>query len=140
MQGLLPRLFFQHFTRTSTIADTADGGLAGFLIGFVSQDDPEVGYIHFVGVNPDLRGTGLGRRLYEKAFEDFRERGCSVVRAVTSPVNSGSLAFHASMGFSRVPDPSSGDDAWRDYDGPGGDRVVLRRSLDAPAQSRFGSA
>ncbi len=129
MQDLLPRLFLQHFTATSTVAETPQGDIAGFLVGFVSQDHPEVGYIHFVGVHPQCRGEGLGARLYERAFEDFRSRGCAVVKAVTSPVNTGSLAFHEAMGFTRVPDPSSGGDVWTDYDGPGGDRVVLTRSL-----------
>jgi ribosomal protein S18 acetylase RimI-like enzyme len=129
MQDLLPRLFLQHFTATSTVAETPQGDIAGFLIGFVSQDHPEVGYIHFVGVHPLRRGEGLGARLYERAFEDFRSRGCAVVKAVTSPVNTGSLAFHEAMGFTRVPDPSSGSEVWTDYDGPGGDRVVLTRSL-----------
>lgn len=129
MQDLLPRLFFQHFTGTSTVAETSQGEIAGFLIGFVSQDEPEVGYIHFVGVHPDHRGAGLGGHLYERAFDDFRSRGCTTVKAVTSPVNTGSLAFHDAMGFARVPDPASGELTWPDYDGPGGDRLVLSRSL-----------
>jgi hypothetical protein len=33
---LLPRLFFQHFTDTSLVAER-DGQMAGFLIGFLSQ-------------------------------------------------------------------------------------------------------
>lgn len=131
MQDLLPRLFFQHFTGTSTVAETSHGDIAGFLVGFVSQDDPKVGYIHFVGVHPDHRGTGLGALLYGRAFDDFRARGCNTVKAVTSPVNTGSLAFHAAMGFTRIADPSTGAETWPDYDGPGGDRVVLSRSLSA---------
>lgn len=129
MRNLLPRLFFQHFTGTSTVVETPQGEMAGFLIGFVSPDDPKVAYIHFVGVHPDHRGDGLGACLYEQAFDDFRSRGCAEVKAVTSPVNTGSLAFHAAMGFSRQSDPMSGDDVWPDYDGPGEDRVVLARSL-----------
>lgn len=129
MQDLLPRLFFQHFTGTSTVAETDDGEIVGFIIAFVSQDDPAVGYVHFVGVAPAQRGVGLGSALYARAFEDLQDRGCSVVKAVTSPMNAGSLAFHESLGFTRVPDPSTPDGVWRDYDGAGGDRVVLSRSL-----------
>lgn len=129
MQDLLPRLFFQHFTGTSTVAETSFGDIAGFLVGFVSQDDPKVGYIHFVGVHPDHRGDGLGACLYERAFDDFRSRGCTSVKAVTAPVNTSSLAFHAAMGFTRLPDPASGEETCPDYDGPGGDRVVLSRPL-----------
>ena len=129
MQDLLPRLFFQHFTGTSTVAETDDGELAGFVVAFVSQDDPAVGYAHFIGVSPSQRGTGLGSALYARAFNDLRDRGCTVVKAVTSPVNTGSLAFHEALGFKRIPDPSTHDVVWRDYDGTGADRVVLSRSL-----------
>lgn len=129
MQDLLPRLFFQHFTGTSLIAETDGGDLAGFLVAFVSQDDPEVGYIHFIGVSPSQRGSGLGSALYARAFDDLRVRGCTVAKAVTSPVNTVSLAFHEALGFSRMPDPTASDGIWRGYDGEGGDRVVLCRDL-----------
>ena len=129
MQDLLPRLFFQHFTGTSMVAESDDGEIAGFVVAFVSQDDPAGGYVPFFGVSPSQRGTGLGTALYECAFKDLRERGCTVVKAVTSPVNTGSLAFHESLGFTRIPDASTHDGVWRDYDGAGGDRVVLSRPL-----------
>ncbi len=40
LHHLLPRLWLQHFTGTSWVAETEDGALAGFLVGFVSPDDP----------------------------------------------------------------------------------------------------
>ena len=36
MAGMLPRLFFEHFTDTSFAAEH-DGRLAGFLAGFISS-------------------------------------------------------------------------------------------------------
>jgi predicted GNAT superfamily acetyltransferase len=101
MAPLLPRLFFIHFESTSFVADREDGSLAGFLIGFLSQTDPETAYVHFVGVAPDERGSGLARGLYEEFFEAARGHGRSVVRCVTSPENEDSLAFHAALGFER---------------------------------------
>ena len=98
MAGKLPRLFFEHFTDTSFAAGR-DGRLAGFLAGFISQSRPGEAYIHFVGVDPAERGGGLGRLLYEAFFRAAEARGCGLVRAVTSPVNRGSVAFHQRMGF-----------------------------------------
>ena len=43
LRHLLPRLWLQHFTGTSWVAETADGTLAGFLVGFVSADHASVG-------------------------------------------------------------------------------------------------
>ena len=45
-----------------------------------------------------------------------------MVRAVTSPVNTGSIAFHTALGFT-VTGPVT------DYDGPGRDLMVFEREL-----------
>ena len=121
MVDMLPRLFFTHFRDTSFVAER-DGELAGFLVGLMSQSDPEAAYVHFVGVNPRERGSGLGRELYERFFEVARANGRRTVSCVTSPANEGSIAFHRAMGF----EPSS---LQAGYDGPGEDRVVLTRSI-----------
>jgi ribosomal protein S18 acetylase RimI-like enzyme len=122
MAAMLPKLFFVHFRDTSFVADAPDGGLAGFLCGFRSQTFPDEAYVHFVGVSPDLRVAGLGRALYERFFEAVRPR--TVVRAVTSPANERSVAFHRAIGFEieRVDES---------YDGAGQARVLLVRRLDA---------
>ena len=62
MAPMLPKLFFLHFEGTSFVAEREDGTLAGFLVGFLSQTNPEEAYVHFVGVAPDQRGTGLSGR------------------------------------------------------------------------------
>jgi len=127
---LLPRLFFQHFGDTSTIVEDADGGLAGFLIGFRSSSQPGVAYIHFVGVRPDVRRSGLGRTLYERFFAEMRASGCRRVDAITGPVNRRSQEFHRAMGFELSGDTEiDGVLAFRDYDGPGEHRVAFSRAL-----------
>ena len=59
-------------------------------------------YIHFVGVAPDTRGKGYGRTLYLHFFDRATALGCTEVHCITSPVNTGSIAFHQRMGFSIV--------------------------------------
>jgi ribosomal protein S18 acetylase RimI-like enzyme len=121
MRDMLPKLFFLHFADTTFVAER-DGELAGFLVGFLSQSEPEDAYVHFVGVSPDERGSGLGRELYERFFAAARSHGRRRVSCVTSPANTGSIAFHRAIGF----EPSRPQP---DYDGPGEDRVVLTRTL-----------
>ncbi|HTN80234.1 MAG TPA: GNAT family N-acetyltransferase, partial [Acidimicrobiales bacterium] len=100
MTALLPRLFFEQFSPTTVIATDAESGrIVGFVCGFISQTDPDLAYIHFVGVDPECRAEGVGRTLYEWLFGRAVELGCERVKCVTSPQNSGSRAFHASMGF-----------------------------------------
>src|SRR6266536_1310119 len=73
MAPMLPKLFFVHFRDTSFVADDGDE-LAGFLCGFRSQTFADEAYVHFVGVDPGRRGSGLGRLLYERFFEAIAPR------------------------------------------------------------------
>jgi ribosomal protein S18 acetylase RimI-like enzyme len=122
MAPMLPQLFFVHFEGTSFVAEDEDGELVGFLCGFLSQASDGEAYVHFVGVSPEHRGRGIGHALYERFFSAVKEQGRSVVRCVTSPVNTPSVAFHEGLGFQV-------DRVARDYDGPGEDRVLLVKRL-----------
>jgi L-amino acid N-acyltransferase YncA len=131
LRHLLPRLWLQHFTGTSWVAETEDGVLAGFLIGFVSPDDSSVGYIHMVASSPNVRRHGLGRRLYAAFADDVRARGVRELRSITWAGNRQSIAFHKALGF-RVDDGTGtervyGVTAYPDYEGDGEDMVVFRR-------------
>ncbi|MHA6620929.1 GNAT family N-acetyltransferase [Pseudonocardia sp. DLS-67] len=128
---LLPRLFLQHFARTSLVVEDPSG-IRAFLVGFHSADVPDEAYIHFVGVDPRLRGTGTGRELYTTFFAQAAAAGRRTVRAITSPSNTGSIAFHRAMGFEVEPgDREVGGLAVHgDHDGPGQHRVCFRRRLD----------
>ena len=133
MRALLPRLWFQHFAGTSWIAEAPDGRLAGFVVAFISQDDPTTGYVHMIAADPNTRRGGIGRALYERVFDDLRARGVRQVIAITWPGNRQSVSFHRAIGF-RVDDgPGTqnlyGTPAYADYDGDGDDRVVFVRDL-----------
>ncbi len=131
MAGMLPKLFFVHFRPTSFVAEH-NGLIVGFVIGFISQTWPEEAYIHFVGVHPEFRNSGLGRALYEKFFAAVAKLGCSTVRCVTSPVNKGSISFHRRMGFF-VKDSEKivdGLPVAEGYDSKGEDRVLFSKVLD----------
>lgn len=132
IRHLLPRLFFQHFAPLSFVVDgDGDTGPIAFLIGFGSQTDPDLGYIHFVGVHPDHRREGLAGQMYEAFFQKARARGIHRVMALTAPVNRTSIAFHRSMGFTPHAGPAEADGIpfQPDYDGPGDDRVVFERPI-----------
>ncbi|MEQ1735694.1 MAG: GNAT family N-acetyltransferase [Rhodoglobus sp.] len=127
---LMPRLFLQFFTQTSWIVESESGDVGAFLIGFRSLDDPEICYIHFVGVDPEVRRTGLATVLYELFFEKMKASGCTEVRAITGSFNRRSQAFHEAMGFTAHGDREiDGVMAYPDYDGPGEPRVAFTRPL-----------
>ncbi|MEB2282908.1 GNAT family N-acetyltransferase [Lysinibacillus xylanilyticus] len=131
MSDMLPKLFFDHFTQTSFIAEK-DGKLVGFLIGFLSQTHSNEAYIHFVGVHPEYRKHHIGQQLYNKFFYAVKQNNRSIVRCVTSPVNKVSIAYHTKMGFEiengdRIVDGLSVN---TEYDGPNQDRVLFVKKLD----------
>jgi ribosomal protein S18 acetylase RimI-like enzyme len=134
ISGMLQRVWFQHFTGTSWIAEDDAGRLLGFLIGFISPDDPDVGYVKMIATNPNRRRRGLGAALYRQFFDDVAGRGVRRVMAITWPGNRPSVAFHRSVGFRLTDGPDTqnlyGSPAFPDYDGDGEDRVVFVRELD----------
>lgn len=132
VSGLLPRLFFEHFRPTS-FAIEDDGKLKGFLVGFLSQTTPVVGYVHFIGVSPTARSEGFGRMLYERFFDVASGLGCTEVRAITSPVNEGSIQFHLRMGFEIMNGGGevNGIAVSLNHAGPGQHRVLFRKALSS---------
>lgn len=130
MSDMLPRLFFKHFQNTSFIAEENDK-IIGFLIGFISQSYPTEAYIHFIGVHPEYRKSGIAKELYELFFNAANKLGCTTVHSVTSPINKGSIAFHKKMGFEveKGDNEIDGISVTTNYDGNGGNRVLFIKKL-----------
>jgi ribosomal protein S18 acetylase RimI-like enzyme len=107
------------FPSTCLLART-DEGISGYIIGFVTPAD--VGYVHLIATRDDARGAGLGRMLYDAFAHAAYRDGARTLKAITSPSNTGSIAFHRSIGFTaRIVD---------DYNGPGRAMVVFERGID----------
>lgn len=134
MSARLSHVFFSHFRPTSFVIET-DDRLVGFLLGFLSQTRPDEAYIHFIGVDPEFRGVGLGRRLYELFFAAAAANGRDWVSSITAPCNQTSIDFHRRMGF--LVDPGDGEvdgvPVRLDYAGAGGHRVVFHRRISPNA-------
>ncbi len=124
---MIPKLFLNHFYKTSFIIER-EHRLIAFLIGFLSPSIADEGYIHFCGVHPDYRGSGIGTFLYQKFFKLCRKQDRHLVRACTSPVNRGSILFHQKIGFDLAPGDSEfeGIPITNDYNKPGDPKVLFR--------------
>ncbi|MGW1963924.1 N-acetyltransferase family protein [Streptomyces sp. NPDC001935] len=108
----------QEFGATCLVA-RAEDGIRGYVFGFVTPDG--TGYAHLIATRDDTRGSGLGRRLYAAFAEAAELQGARRLKAITSVANTGSIAFHRSVGF----DVSIAED----YNGPGRPMAVFRRDL-----------
>ncbi len=126
----VPKLFLKHFSNTSFIAEK-DSQLCGFLIGFFSQTYSNEGYIHFVGVDPDIRKIGLAKILYNSFYDICQLNSRIIIRSCTSPVNKLSIDFHQKMGFSIESGNSTveGIPITKDYNRKGDHKVLFRKEL-----------
>lgn len=128
---MIMKLFFYHFQDTIFIAEK-EGRIVGFIIGFLSQASPNEAYIHFLGVNPDYRNSGMGRALCERFFDECRNHGRNVVRSCTSPINKQSIAFHQHMGYKIEPGDSQIDGlpVTSNYHRKNDPKVLFKKTLD----------
>jgi len=130
ISDMLPKLFFDHFTNTSFIAEI-NGEIVGFLIGFLSQSKHNEAYIHFVGVHPKFRKQNIGKELYYHFFKVAQQNDRHIIRCVTSPVNKTSIAYHTKMGFviQTGNKKIDGIEVTANYDGQDQDRVLFVKKL-----------
>ena len=141
IHDLLPRLWFQHFTGTSWLAETEAGRPVGFLVGFISPDDPSIAYVHMIGTDPNRRRRGLGRELYRRFFDDVGRprRACASGRS-RGPATAFRSASTTALGVRPIDGPGSqnlyGTRAFADYDAPGDDRAVFERLLSPSDEQR----
>ena len=107
-----------------------DGGvICGYLFGFFAQTGPYF-YIHLVGVRDGYKRRGIAQRLYAHVEEIARARGAEALKAITSPTNTGSLAFHVALGFEQTGEAErSGVRYAPAYFSRDRDMVVLRKPL-----------
>jgi ribosomal protein S18 acetylase RimI-like enzyme len=89
----------------SVVAEVG-GQVVGFMLGEVRSGEfgleEPTGWIEVLGVDPDIRGRAIGRRMAEAVLEHFRGQGAHIVRTL---VDEGSeiRSFFSALGF----EPSS---------------------------------
>jgi len=103
--------------------------VVAYLFGFISQTQP-VGYVHTVAVRASARRRHLAHQLFDHFAEVARRHGCRHVKAITTPSNLGSIAFHKSLGMQLLGAPNSdGVPVVPDYAGRGAPRVVFWKDI-----------
>ena len=77
-----------------------DNQIVGFL-SFATDDQTGVGTILNNAVHPDFQGRGIGKQMYEFAFEKFREMSMRFVKVHTGcdPAHAAARRAYEKMGF-----------------------------------------
>ena len=57
------------------------------------------GQIEGVRISSSHRGSGLGKRFFEWAFDRFRERGCGLVQLTSDKARPDAIHFYETLGF-----------------------------------------
>jgi GNAT superfamily N-acetyltransferase len=108
-----------------------------YLFGFISQTEP-VGYVHMVAVRTSARRQHLAHQLFHHFVQFARRHGCRHVKAITTPANLGSIAFHKSLGMQLLGEPDiDGISMIPGYAGRGAPRVVFWKSITATGSERL---
>ncbi|UCC16482.1 MAG: GNAT family N-acetyltransferase [Dehalococcoidales bacterium] len=121
-------IYFYEFGNTAFVVKEGEE-VIGYLFGLCSQTSPTA-YVKFVGVRASHRKRGVGRALYEYFTMIAKEQGYNELKAITSPNNKISIAFHQSLGMELLGEPNeNGIPVMKDYAGPGNDRMVFRKYI-----------
>ncbi len=84
-----------------------DGKVVGFMLGEVRSGEfgleEPTGWIEVLGVDPDLRGQAIGRRLAERMLSYFQERDVEIVRTLVDETMPEIAAFFHRLGFEAAP-------------------------------------
>ena len=91
---------------SSQVAEVA-GKVAGFMMGEVrggefGLDEP-TGWIEFFGVDPDVRGRDLGRKLIDALLAHFRAQGAHIARTMVATRDEDIAGFLKAMHFTPAP-------------------------------------
>lgn len=127
-------IFTKYFKSTCFLAELPDGEIGGFLLGFISQENPDESYIHLLCVDPKMRGKNIGKNLTD-AFINFAvSKGCKKAKLITKPINWNSISFYKKIGFLEEKSGETmnilGTTAIKNYDGDGEHMVVFYKCIE----------
>ena len=127
-------IFTKYFNSTCFVAELPSGVIGGFLLGFISQENPEEAYIHLLCVDPKMRGRDIGRKLVEAFVEKVALKGCKKVILITKPINWNSISFYKKLGFieEKIGETMNvlGTTAIKNYNGDGEHMVVFYKFIE----------
>ena len=88
-------LWCEYFSASTVVAVDADDAAVGFVMAFLSPDDPSTVFVWQIGVDARHRRRGIAGRLLDELYE---RTGASVLEATVTPTNSASETLFRRFG------------------------------------------
>lgn len=123
-------LYATLFSSTCPVA-TIDDRIAGAVMAFRSQDNPDDVYIQDVMTHPSYRQRGVSKFLIAAVRDQAVSCGAKRLYLTSEPENTAAHAAWPAMGFINQPSDYKVNDIWvtADFKGPGKDRAVYEHHL-----------
>jgi len=128
------KIMLRYFGDTCFIA-MADGKIAGFVFGFISQSDGKTYFLWQIGVDPSMRRSGTASALLEAVEGKVKDLGCERIELTVSPDNRPSRGLFEGAGYKNVSRGEgetievNGSVAVKDYYRPGGHFILYEKVL-----------
>ncbi|MFG1793981.1 GNAT family N-acetyltransferase [Nocardia sp. NPDC049149] len=133
---ITPRTYSDYWLYATLFSSTCplaviDDELAGAVIGFRSQDDPDELYVQDVMTHPSYRRKGVVRELLNDVLSRAKAMDCRRVYLTSEPSNHVAHKTWTTLGFTNVPgdDIVDGVSVITDFKGPGKTRAVYEFRL-----------
>ncbi len=128
------KIMLRYFGSTCFIAEQGNK-IAGFLMGFRSQNHGGTYFLWQIGVGPELQERGIGHLLLEKAEAACRQAGCKRIELTIDPENRNSQKLFESAGYANISREEgetttvAGNIAVKDYYRPGRHFMLYEKRL-----------
>ncbi len=97
----------EHGQSLTALGAEVDGVLAGFIIGESEQgvfgEEETIGWINMVGLDPDHRNLGIGKKLGKELINRFHGLGIKIIRTIVEDEDYNLLSYFKSLGLTKVP-------------------------------------
>lgn len=120
------------FANTCFVAER-DDNMIGYILGWISQVDKKIAYVHNICVMPEERRNKLATKLYDRFIETVKEIGCDQIYLIANAMNDASIDFHRSLDFKPTIEGEkiiiNDVETIKDYNGPGEHMVLMRKDI-----------
>lgn len=113
-----------------------EGNVVGTAAAWLEPQEPDVAYLHMVGVLPEHRGKRLGKLLTVAAMAYSRDEGFDVQRLVTDDFRDGAIRLYLDLGYDPLLTDSTHRSRWERLAQRLNRPDVLDRARELPQPAR----